>query len=58
MKMPALCGHHVDVYATKAARLRRRHVHHPGAWRALVEEARTIARQCPTCPTPTKRTHR
>ena len=50
MTLPAMCGHHASVYATRAARLRNR-VHHPGNGRkALEREARTVAGQCRECP--------
>jgi hypothetical protein len=48
--LPNLCDFHRPLYAAKAKRLRRS-VHHPGAGRkALAEEARTVSRQCPSCP--------
>ena len=53
--MPVMCPHHAGVYATREARLRAA-VHHPGAGRkALHQEARTVAGQCPECPTSPQR---
>jgi hypothetical protein len=55
MTLPALCPHHSGVYATRAARLKRR-VHHPGrGHKALEREAVTVAGQCPSCPDPPRR---
>jgi hypothetical protein len=49
MSLPEMCSHHAGVYATRAARLKRR-VHHPGrGHKALEREARTVAGQCPEC---------
>ena len=48
--LPPMCPYHLPLYTAKAKRLRRA-VHHPGAGRkALVQEARTIQRQCRECP--------
>jgi hypothetical protein len=50
MTLPAMCGFHVDLYATKVRNLKGR-VHHPGEGRkALEREAVNVAGACPSCP--------
>ena len=50
MTFPTMCGYHAGIFdRLDTERLSR--VRHPGKGRkALIERAKTIARQCPFCP--------